>query len=100
MSAKEKVRCKEDVWNGFGFSQCARAASTPAGYCKTHDPTIRAAKQEAQVAKWDAEAADRNARWNREALAKRIGEAVLMLPESVLATLPPEVLAAMTEGDQ
>lgn len=65
----EKPKCKGEVWSEWSFKPhgCSRSASTPAGYCKQHDPELLAARKKERDDKWRVE-------WDRaraESEAKR-----------------------------
>ena len=55
--APDYTRCADSVVDGFHSSQCSRKnGHGPHGaWCKQHDPIARAAKRDAQNAKWRAE---------------------------------------------
>lgn len=57
----DPTRCRGSVWSNFTSYQCSRKPGD-SGYCKTHDPEIKKAKDAersaAWKAKWEAEKAE------------------------------------------
>lgn len=72
-------KCKATVWNGESFSArrrpCERNASTPAGYCKQHDPELVKARNAERDARWKRESEINNKRWRLEAAAQDLLDA-------------------------
>ena len=58
----EKEKCKHEGYSGDAWStrkfRCEFKASTPAGYCKRHDPEIIKAKQDKKRNQWKKERDD------------------------------------------
>lgn len=50
----EPGKCRGRIRGRFSSSQCSRKAGE-SGYCKTHDPAIKKAKDATKNAKWNAE---------------------------------------------
>lgn len=77
------MRCKESQVsspNSWRYAQCQNKAVTGAGYCRVHDPELRAARQAKRPpTKWE-----------------RINKARREL-EEVLETLPPDVAVRISE---
>ena len=57
------MKCKADVWQSTGnwgnSRRCDRNASTPAGYCRTHDPDVVASRRRDRDGKKNKERAAR-----------------------------------------
>jgi hypothetical protein len=51
---KVKPQCKARVWTDYGYGNCRNKASID-GYCRIHNPAIRAQKAAAKNAKWKAD---------------------------------------------
>ncbi|MDH5666064.1 MAG: hypothetical protein OEY10_07200 [Nitrosopumilus sp.] len=65
----DKPLCKETIYEGMWSKgrPCGKRASTEAGYCKTHDPDIRQAKQEKRDAGWREE-------WRQATISRKVEE--------------------------
>lgn len=68
----KRVYPKERYGSFHGHGCCKKATLVEDGkpYCKTHAPSIVAAKEAARRAQWDAEARARQAKWDAEAAQK------------------------------
>lgn len=51
-------RCRERVMRGYSAGRCQRVAGQ-SGYCKTHDPELRAKRYAVEEEKWKAEFVER-----------------------------------------
>ena len=73
-------KCKHEGYSGDVWSRrmvrCSFKASTPAGYCKRHDPELIKEKSDKQKAKWDKE-------WRLREQASRIRDKELEALEVV-----------------
>jgi len=67
LNSKGKPCCQGTWFRDWHHRQCDNAASTPAGFCKLHDPGIQAAKREARHAEWKA-------RWDAQTAAREAVE--------------------------
>lgn len=96
-NVSDPTRCKEmmPIPGTFrGTSQCTRRASTPAGFCKQHDPQTINTRREASSRKWNANFVAQQARHARELkraefateCAKWLGEGAALLTSSTLYT--------------
>lgn len=85
-----KVKCCEKLYADFHYYPCARNATTEhegKPYCKTHNPALRQAKQDASTQAWKAEMAAKTEKRTADAHKIAVHDDLVSALQDVAQTL-------------